>query len=400
MAKRSVLLGVVAGSVMFGGSALASTAQDAMVPPEATFMYGLPYASLGSDGPYVESGAIYNDAPVYTKAGPGGLTWSLYRRADGRWYVDFNDVSEDWDGTIASTSKAQAFPWSTSAWAKGLVSFRTQQVYVGGIPYPQMGSTGDYVFSGRIHNSAPVYTKAGPGGSTWSLYKRTDGRWYVDFNDVSDDWNGTVAHTSQAAAWPWQASWNGSTAFALITKTVYLYGTAYSNLGSEGEWELSGAVYGGRPVYQRLVAGTPWSLYRRADGRWYVDFNDISDDWDGTLASAASASSWPWEASWSGDVLCFHQDSVTAAGAPYSTLGSAGTYLFAGTIHGGAPVYERQSDSLTWWLYRRADGRWYVDFNDVSEDWDGTITSTNSAASRPWSGTWKGATTVSQNLDE
>ena len=43
---------------------------------------------------------IYNERPVYRNGG-----WSIYYRISGyatnQWVLDFNDVSEDWDGTLA-----------------------------------------------------------------------------------------------------------------------------------------------------------------------------------------------------------------------------------------------------------------------------------------------------------
>ena len=42
----------------------------------------------------------YNDRPIYRNGG-----WSIYYRVSGyaanQWVLDFNDVSEDWDGTVA-----------------------------------------------------------------------------------------------------------------------------------------------------------------------------------------------------------------------------------------------------------------------------------------------------------
>ena len=67
-----------------------------------------------------------------------------------------------------------------------------------------------YVHSGTYYNNAPLFTRQG-NGTTWSLYKRPNGNWYVDFNAVSEDWDGTVAYTTSAASTPWQGVWNAST---------------------------------------------------------------------------------------------------------------------------------------------------------------------------------------------
>jgi hypothetical protein len=213
--NRSTLFGLAAGSFLFAAPALAQSstaAQDAMIPPASTFMYGVPYGtSAGSDGQYTESGSYYNNAPVYQRTGSTGVTWSLYKRANGSWYVDFNTVSEDWDGTVAYSSSAQAWPWTNSAWSNSVISFRTAQVNVQNIPYAtSYGSAGDYAFAGQVYNGAPVYQRTSS-GTTWSLYKRTSGSWYVDFNTVSEDWDGTVAYTTSAASTPWAATWNAST---------------------------------------------------------------------------------------------------------------------------------------------------------------------------------------------
>jgi hypothetical protein len=46
----------------------------------------------------------YNDRPVYKNGG-----WSIYYRISGyatnSWVLDFNDVSEEWDGTVATQNQ-------------------------------------------------------------------------------------------------------------------------------------------------------------------------------------------------------------------------------------------------------------------------------------------------------
>jgi hypothetical protein len=396
MFNRSTILGLAASSFLFAAPALAqvsTTAQDAMIPAASTYMAGVPYGSSGSDGQYTASGSYYNNAPVFQRVS-NGTTWSLYKRSSGSWVVDFNTVSEDWDGTVAYTVSAQAWPWSTTAWNSGVISFRTAQVNAQNIPYAtSYGSAGDYSYSGQVYNSAPVYQRTGSGGSTWSLYKRANGIWVVDFNTVSEDWDGTVASTNSAAAWPWQGTWNNSSYLFFRTKIVYLYGVPYTSLGSSGDYTFSGQVYNNAPVYQRMVSGSMWSLYKRANGIWVVDFNTLSEDWDGTVAYSAAAS-WPWSASWASSVVALRTARVMAQGAPYSSGGSAGEYVFSGQIYNSSPVYQRQGGGTTWSLYKRADGKWYVDFNAVAEDWDGTVAYGTSAASSPWATTWNASTIV------
>jgi hypothetical protein len=398
--NRSTLLRLTASSLLFAAPALAqvsTSAQDAMTPPGAVYMHNVPYGtSGGSDGQYVESGTYYNNAPVYRRVGSTGTTWSLYKRTNGNWYVDFNTVSEDWDGTVAYTAQAQEWPWSDSTWNNNVVSFRTAKVNVQGIAYATSGgSAGDYAFSGQIYNSAPVYTRQG-GGTTWSLYKRANGIWVVDFNTVSEDWDGTVAYTN-AAEWPWKGTWNG-TGLAFRTKAVYLYGVPYTNLGSSGEYVFNGQMYNNAPVYQRMVSGSVWSVYKRADGKWYVDFDALSESWDGTVAHTAQAQAWPWtNLAWANNVISFRTARGSMAGAAYASLGSAGEYVFTGQIYNNAPVYQRQGSSTTWSLYKRANGNWHVDFNAISEDWDGTIAYSTQASTLPWDISWSGST-VSEAL--
>ena len=52
-----------------------------------------------TNGEYTAKG-VYNDRPVYKNG-----QWSIYYRVSGfaanNWVLDFNDVSEEWDGTVA-----------------------------------------------------------------------------------------------------------------------------------------------------------------------------------------------------------------------------------------------------------------------------------------------------------
>ena len=73
--------------------------------PTSITTYGGVYADR-SNGEYTIQDE-YNDRPVYK--GPGTSTsWSIYYRVSGyatnQWVLDFNDVSEDWDGTVAIQS--------------------------------------------------------------------------------------------------------------------------------------------------------------------------------------------------------------------------------------------------------------------------------------------------------
>ena len=69
--------------------------------PELIFASGGVYAQY-ANGQYSVEGT-YNDRPVYKNG-----DWSIYYRVSGyaanNWVLDFNDVSEDWDGTVAYNS--------------------------------------------------------------------------------------------------------------------------------------------------------------------------------------------------------------------------------------------------------------------------------------------------------
>lgn len=154
-----------------------------------------PYAGSTNSAPFVKSGT-YLDYPVYTQG-----TWSIYRRANGKWYLDFNDVSESWSGTVAYTLSAAHEPFSAS-WNKGAAS-QTDTFELAGGPYS--GQTNGTFTLTSAYNGAPVYTRG-----SWSLYRRGNGEWHVDFNDVSEDWSGTVSYTEDGGRTPWSATWQGS----------------------------------------------------------------------------------------------------------------------------------------------------------------------------------------------
>jgi hypothetical protein len=67
--------------------------------PDSIITIGGVYASQ-SNGVYTANGD-YNDRPIYKNGG-----WSIYYRISGyatnSWVLDFNDVSEDWSGTVAT----------------------------------------------------------------------------------------------------------------------------------------------------------------------------------------------------------------------------------------------------------------------------------------------------------
>ena len=64
------------------------------VYPVSITTVGGVYASL-SNGVYTADGT-YNDHPIYKNG-----DWSIYYRISGYWVLDFNNVNEEWDGTVA-----------------------------------------------------------------------------------------------------------------------------------------------------------------------------------------------------------------------------------------------------------------------------------------------------------
>ena len=55
-----------------------------------------------------------------------------------------------------------------------------------------------------------MYKRGGTGARAhgWSLYKRSDGKWYLDFDEVDDTYAGTVNHALHASDTPFTATWN------------------------------------------------------------------------------------------------------------------------------------------------------------------------------------------------
>ena len=70
------------------------------VYPESIITIGGVYASRANGVYTAAADDTYNDRPIYRNGG-----WSIYYRVSGyatnQWVLDFNDVSEEWDGTVA-----------------------------------------------------------------------------------------------------------------------------------------------------------------------------------------------------------------------------------------------------------------------------------------------------------
>ena len=72
--------------------------------PSSIYVYGGPYGSYTNGEFTIQD--TFNDRPVYKGPGSSG-EWSIYYRvsvigsAPNKWVLDYNDVSEEWDGTVA-----------------------------------------------------------------------------------------------------------------------------------------------------------------------------------------------------------------------------------------------------------------------------------------------------------
>ena len=229
----------------------------------------------------------YNGYPVYQHESSG---WLIYRRGNGQWFLDFDSASEDWSGTLAWTTSAADQPWYQQ-WSTGTLT-QNNDVFAKDAPYPQY-SDGQFVFSGA-YDGYPVFTHQTSG---WKIYRRGNGSWFMDFNAVSEDWDGTVAYTSSASAMPWVTDWSSG---AVVSSSSLMMTNAHYPYASTGEYQLD-SVYNGAAVYRHTVSG--WIIYRRANGHWYLDFNEASEDWDGTLSWTYSLASEPWGNRWTSGVV-------------------------------------------------------------------------------------------------
>jgi hypothetical protein len=308
--RLSFALTLVAGTLL-AGPALAEAPQDTV------HLTGIPY---GADGAYYHSGDFYNDKPVYT-LDHSGTTWSLYQRENGRWYVDFDDLDETWSGTVAEGPSAD-FPWGGS-WGANQAASPVGSIVLGGAPYTS-STTGVYTWNGGVYNGKPVFEHVG-GGTTWSLYQRQNGRWYVDFDDVDEAWSGTVAEASVAET-PFDATWSNANMAVSSTATIELSGAVYS-VYNAGTYSFDGqTIYNGAPVFQLVDGvGTTWSIYRRQNGLWYLDFNDVSEDWDGTVEVGPDAMA-PMEGEWDDPEVLV----TSGAAAPLPLRGRLDFGTFAG----------------------------------------------------------------------
>ena len=74
---------------------------------------------------------------------------------------------------------------------------------------------------------------------------------------------------------------------------------AYPSVTRGQYTRAAGLEYGGAPVYKRSY----YSLYKRSNGKWYLDFNEVDESWSGTVNYALHASDTPFTATWNADMV-------------------------------------------------------------------------------------------------
>lgn len=188
---------------------------------------------------------------------------------------------------------------------------------------------------------------------------------------------------------------------------VYISGTPAYPYWTRGEYTTADFLFNGSPVYQKQGGIYTWSLYRRQNGYWYLDFDTIDESWSGTVNYALAPSETPFEASWNSN-MAIGYPTLDVTGEPHyagrrgsPNYQSRGSYTINPTeTHAGAPVYERPTywTSLTWKLYRRDNGKWYLTFNYVGNTWDGTIHYAHDATASPLWATWSAMTSDAASM--
>jgi len=140
-----------------------------------------------------------------------------------------------------------------------------------------------------MYNGYPIYK--GGNNNNWSIYRRSGGaaedQWVLDFNDVSDEWSGTVAHSRDEVVHPWLATnWKSSSDMVVTPNyfdltSVVVGGRAYDYLN--GKHYLDG-YYNGFPLFQMADV----HLYRDDNNMWRADttFNPATDIESETCGSA------------------------------------------------------------------------------------------------------------------
>ena len=172
-------------------------------PSRSLFIFNAPYHE-DTDGEYELLEDSMNGYAVYQKTDGSGIQWNFYRQSNGKWYLDFDDADETWNGTVMYSTTPGLTPESLEYLNNGFV-ITSKTIVTRNLPY----CNGEYVFEGEIYNNAPVYrgTCNFP-NYVFKMYRRNDGNWYVAYNYVGEEWTGTVAYTLSPAVEPSEAEWN------------------------------------------------------------------------------------------------------------------------------------------------------------------------------------------------
>src|SRR5690606_3725674 len=126
------------------------------------------------------------------------------------------------------------------------------------------------------------------------------------------------------ADFPWQGDWDHSTDAASPVDSIVIGGAAYSSY-TTGVYSWDGTVYNGKPVFQRQAGGVTWSVYQRSNGRWCLDFDDVNEDWSGTVELGPNADT-PFDAAWDdANMAVSSTAAIELSGAVYSSS-NTGTY--------------------------------------------------------------------------
>ena len=129
-----------------------------------------------------------------------------------------------------------------------------QRVHVvGNIAY---GASGDYVFTETYYEGNPVYVLETD--ATFRLYRRQNGTWYIDFNELDEQWSGTIAVGPNADT-PFGGVWDKPEQGASPTDTIVLSGTPYTSM-TAGEYTLADDTCNGMPAVQRSSNGYTFSV--------------------------------------------------------------------------------------------------------------------------------------------
>jgi len=184
---------------------------------------------------------------------------------------------------------------------------------------------------------------------------------------------GTDAADARSKCAPWRDSY---------PETLSIAGNPAYASSTRGQYtRAAGLEHAGSPVYKR----NGWSLYKRSNGKWYLDFNEVDESWSGTVNYGLTASDTPFTATWNRDMVVAHS-TVSVVGKPAYSATSAGVYnLDLQTTFAGAPVYRR---GKTWSLYKRSNGKWYLDFNELDDTWAGTVNFALGATDLPFAATF------------